>query len=139
MGVRSRSAAVLERAGSAKGRASAQASWPVDPGTEAFVRAVKLRLQELYGSRLKQLILFGSRARGHFHEGSDADLAVVLEPPIGRAFAVKREIIDATYDLFLDSGIIIQPWPLCEHWLAAPEASPYPHLVRAVLREGIEL
>jgi uncharacterized protein len=100
---------------------------------------VKSRLAELYGSRLKGLILFGSRARGDFSEASDADLAIVLAPPIGRPFAVKCEVIDATYDPFLDSGIVIQPWPLCEEWLDAPEASPYPQVVHAILREGIRV
>ncbi len=124
----------------AKGaRASLESARPVDPATQALVRAVKARLAELYGSRLKGVILFGSRARGDCTEASDADLAIILEPPIGRPFAVKCEVIDATYDLFLDSGIIVQPWPLCEAWLDEPEASPYPHLVRAILREGIDV
>jgi hypothetical protein len=57
----------------------------------------------------------------------------------GGPFAVKCAVIDATYDLFLDSGIIIQPWPLCEEWLQEPEWSPYPHLVCAILREGVEV
>jgi predicted nucleotidyltransferase len=139
MSGRSRSAVVLERTGAQRARAAALASQPVDPRTRELVRAVKARLEKLYGSRLKGVILFGSRARGDFTEASDADLAIVLEPPIGRPFAVKCEVIDATYDLFLDSGIIVQPWPLCEAWLDEPEASPYPHLVRAILREGIEV
>jgi uncharacterized protein len=109
----------------------------VDPCTRALIRAVKSRLEELYGSRLKGLILFGSRARGDFTEGSDADVAVILEQPVLRPFAVKCEVIDATYDLFLENGIIIQPWPLCEQWLDQPQASPYPHVIRAVLREGV--
>jgi hypothetical protein len=137
MGGRPRSAAVLERAGTGRARASGHPSPPVDPRTQTLIRVVKVRLQEIYGSRLKGLILFGSRARGDFSEDSDLDLAIVLEPPIGRPYAIKCEVIDGTYDLFLDSGIIIQPWPVCEDWLADPEASPYPHLVRAILREGI--
>ena len=100
---------------------------------------MKPRLRKLYGSRLRQLILFGSRARGDFTAASDADLAIVLEDLVGRPFALKCEVIDATYDLFLESGIIIQPWPLRESWLEQPEASPYPHVVRAVVREGIRL
>ncbi len=139
MAARSRSAAVLERTDAAGARASADSLRPVDPATQELIRAAKSRLGALYGTRLKGLILFGSRARGDLTAASDADLAVVLEPPIGRPFSVKCEVIDATYDLFLDSGIIIQPWPLCEDWLAEPEASPYPHLVRAILREGIEV
>jgi len=52
---------------------------------------------------------------------------------------VKCEVIDATYDLFLDDGIILQAWPLCENWLDEPEASPYPQVVRAIRRDGIEV
>jgi predicted nucleotidyltransferase len=132
-------AAALEQSGAAGRRPDAHASRPTDPRTRQLVRAVKARLTGLYGARLKRLILFGSRARADFTEASDADLAIVLAPPFERPFAVKCEVIDATYDLFLDSGIIIQPWPLCEEWLDDPEASPYPHLVRAIRREGIEM
>ena len=106
---------------------------------QELLGAFKSRLRTRYGSRLKGLILFGSRARGDFTEASDADVAIVLEGPIEHPYRVKCDVIDATYDLFLDSGIIIQPWPLREHWLDAPQASPYPHVVRAVLREGIRL
>ncbi len=134
MAARSRSATILKQA-----EASGHALRPVDPRTQALIRAVKARLQQLYGSRLKALILFGSRARGDFTEASDIDLAIVLEHPVGRSFAVKCAVIDAPYDLFLDSGILIQPWPLCENWLDEPQASPYPHVVRAILREGIRV
>jgi predicted nucleotidyltransferase len=139
MAARSRSTVVLERAGRKAARLSANASGPVDPRTLELVHAVKARLAGLYGARLKGVILFGSRARGNFTDASDLDLAIVLEPPVGRPFAVKCEVIDATYDLFLDSGIIVQAWPLCEAWLDEPQASPYPHLARAILREGIEV
>jgi len=37
-------------------------------------------LQELYGARLKQVILFGSRARGEGDEFSDIDVLVLLSP-----------------------------------------------------------
>jgi predicted nucleotidyltransferase len=103
------------------------------------MRAVKSRLADLYGTRLKGLILFGSRARGDFTEASDADVAIVLEELSRRPFAVKCEVIDATYDLFLDSGVVIQLWPLRADWLDQPQASPYPHVIRAILREGIPM
>jgi antitoxin ChpS len=137
MGTGSRSASAGIAAG---GRARGLARpLQLDQSTHELARALKSRLCTLYGSRLKGLILFGSRARGDFTEASDADVAIVLEGAIGRPFAVKCEVIDATYDLFLDSGIIIQPWPLQEDWLETPQASPYPHVVRAVLREGVWL
>ncbi len=39
----------------------------------------KHELEKLYGSRLKQLILYGSYARGDFREFSDIDILVVLD------------------------------------------------------------
>jgi predicted nucleotidyltransferase len=97
------------------------------------------RLRQRFGDRLKGLILFGSRARGDHTADSDADVAVVLAGPIGKAFAIKSIIIDDTYDLFLDSGVLVQPWPLEESWLDDPALAPCPHIVASVLREGIDL
>ena len=34
---------------------------------------------QLYGSRLKSLVLFGSHARGQASEGSDIDVALILD------------------------------------------------------------
>jgi predicted nucleotidyltransferase len=41
----------------------------------------KSKLQNLYGADFAELILFGSHARGDFHEESDVDFAVVLRKP----------------------------------------------------------
>jgi len=45
----------------------------------AVARAVADDLRELYGERLKQVLLFGSWARGNAHPESDIDLLVVLD------------------------------------------------------------
>jgi hypothetical protein len=57
----------------------------------------------------------------------------------GRTFTIKSIIIDDSYDLFRDSGILVQPWPLEGSWLDDPARAPYPHIVTNVLREGIDL
>jgi predicted nucleotidyltransferase len=43
---------------------------------------LKQELVALYGPRLKQVLLYGSRARGDFHEDSDYDVLVVIEGPL---------------------------------------------------------
>jgi predicted nucleotidyltransferase len=43
---------------------------------------LKSELTELYGPRLKQILLYGSRARGDDREDSDYDVLVVLTPPV---------------------------------------------------------
>ena len=39
----------------------------------------KAELQQLYGDELLSVILFGSHARGDFHEESDIDFAIILK------------------------------------------------------------
>ncbi|MBK6995588.1 MAG: nucleotidyltransferase domain-containing protein [Lewinellaceae bacterium] len=46
---------------------------------DAISKAVKEQLQLLYGDRLAKVILYGSYARGDFHEESDIDFLVVLK------------------------------------------------------------
>jgi predicted nucleotidyltransferase len=110
----------------------------LDDATRALMAMLRRRLRQRFGDRLKGLILFGSRARGDHSADSDADVAVVLAGPIDRAFPIKCAIIDDTYDLFLESKILIQPWPLAEGWLDDPTLAPHPHIVASVLREGID-
>ena len=45
---------------------------------------LKDELVKLYGPRLKQVLLYGSRARGDHQRDSDYDILVVLEPPFTR-------------------------------------------------------
>ncbi|MFA5891687.1 MAG: UPF0158 family protein [Actinomycetota bacterium] len=46
---------------------------------EKIARAVASDLREFYGSRLREIIMYGSAARGEAHEESDIDLLVVLD------------------------------------------------------------
>ena len=65
---------------------------------------IRTALEERFGARLKQLVLFGSLARGDHTEDSDLDLLVVLEEPVdlGRD---TRAVIDAVYPLLLARGV----------------------------------
>ncbi|HYZ98883.1 MAG TPA: UPF0158 family protein [Acidimicrobiales bacterium] len=52
---------------------------PVGGASATLARRVADDLRELYGDRLVQVVLYGSRARGDHHEESDLDLLVVLD------------------------------------------------------------
>lgn len=51
---------------------------------------LKHELEKLYGPRLKQVLLYGSRARGDHKPDSDYDVLVILEPPVDHWKEVNR-------------------------------------------------
>lgn len=45
-------------------------------------------LRRIYGTHLKQIILYGSYARGDYRDDSDIDLMVLVDLPEGGDFSV---------------------------------------------------
>ena len=84
-------------------------------------------------------LLFGSRARNDFRPDSDADVAVVLRGAAGPFVATKLEMDDIAYEVLLDTGIRIQPFPVWEAEWAAPERYSNPHLLYNIMRDGVRL
>jgi len=66
--------------------------------TDPVILSYKSALESTLGVRLKELWLFGSRARGDFHENSDYDMIVVAE---GSMKELRATVSDAGY-LILD-------------------------------------
>lgn len=67
--------------------------------SDRIAREFAAELRKRLGDRIQKIILYGSRARGDFREGSDFDFLVVLDPK-GRDF---RELDDAA----LDAAVVI--------------------------------
>ena len=111
----------------------------IDPEIRAVLDELRRRLERRFGDRLIALYLFGSRARGEHEPDSDVDVAVILDQKMPRPFDITREILEDTYDLLLDTGYYIQPWPLEKGSLDDPVTHPYPRISRAVHREGIRI
>ncbi len=110
----------------------------IDPAVRDLLLDLKRRLQRRYGERFAGLYLFGSRARGDAEPDSDVDVAVILRGRLtSRPFAVTREMLEDTYDLLLETGFDVQPWPLEEGSLDDPDTHPPPEISRAVRREGV--
>lgn len=55
-----------------------------------IVKQLRRELQEIYGSRLRAVYLFGSHARGEAKEASDIDVAVMLDGMTSRFNERKR-------------------------------------------------
>lgn len=71
-----------------------------------ILKKAKVVLQEIYGKRLKGIILYGSYARGEAVEGSDIDLIVLLdnmENPIEELEKCSKQIhqLDLAYDTLI--------------------------------------
>ena len=88
----------------------------------------------LYGDRLQNVLLFGSEARGESIPDSDIDIMVILNGPVYFMLEYRR-IIDALYDLILESGRIIDVTPVEKQKYEAGEFALY----RNARQEGVLL
>lgn len=78
-----------------------------------ILKETKESLKKLYGSRLKDLILYGSFARGEEREGSDIDLMIIINGSINHFEEIKK-IVDVTYDIGLKYNILLSVYPISE-------------------------
>ena len=94
---------------------------------EEIAQAVARDLRELYGQRLKKVLLFGSRARGDAHPDSDIDLLVVLDrvEPGGEEAKRMDEIL---WRHSFENDTVVTVLPVAEDVL---EGSRRPVLIRA--------
>ena len=111
----------------------------IEPELAALLADLKRRLERRFGDRFVALYLFGSRARGDHDPDSDVDVAVILDQKLPRSFEVTEQILEDTYDLMLETGFYIQPWPLEQGSLDDPPAHPHPQISRAIQREGVRI
>jgi len=102
-------------------------------------RAVRAFLDRLPGDlQVERALLYGSRARGDAGRESDADVALVLTDQ-GDDWQTLWMLGGLAFDVFLETGILIQPVTISSGDWTDPERSPRPGFLRNVAREGILL
>ena len=62
----------------------------MNPKIPTILSQLKTQLENLYGDRLVNVVLFGSQARGDAVFGSDIDVLVVLTGPVKLGEEIKR-------------------------------------------------
>lgn len=80
---------------------------------ESILHTLKERLEALYGTRLRSLVLFGSHARGEAAAESDIDVLMILDevPDFWKEFDRIEEI---TGTLSLEHDTVISVFPMSE-------------------------
>lgn len=112
-------------------------STTIDPVTEHAVRMFMQRIASHYD--IAGAILFGSRARKTHRPDSDADVAVLLRGPHQRFLPTKLAMADVAFDVLLETGVNISPFPVWLDEWEHPEAYSNPRLLKNIANEGIRL
>jgi len=80
---------------------------------EQILKEFKEELKKLYGKRLKNIILYGSYARGKATQDSDIDLAIVLDGDVVVGKEIDR-LIDIVTRINLEYGVLLAVYPVSE-------------------------
>jgi predicted nucleotidyltransferase len=83
----------------------------LDEPTSAALAEFKQAVVELYGPRLRRVVLYGSWARGDAGPDSDIDVAVVLDGDVRPGQEIDR-MNDAVTDINLRHGVLIAVCPV---------------------------
>ena len=67
----------------------------------------KSKTKSIMGNSLKQIILYGSYARGDYKDNSDMDIMILTELTDDRIVQIEDELFDAAYDIELEYGVHI--------------------------------
>ena len=82
-------------------------------GIRKPVEEFKRKIKKLYGERLREVVLYGSWARGEATIESDIDLMVVLDGEVMPGLEIDR-MIDIITDVNLNHSVLISVYPVSE-------------------------
>jgi predicted nucleotidyltransferase len=75
----------------------------------AAVTEFSRRVRERFGDRVRKVAVYGSRARGDVHEGSDIDVLVLLEGKVG--FPDRHTVTRMACDVALEAPHFVELSP----------------------------
>jgi predicted nucleotidyltransferase len=99
------------------------------------IRALKQELVHRFGTDV-ELRIFGSVARGDYHEHSDIDILVVL--PVKVDNTVEEQVFDMAYDIELEYGLVIGTIVYSRDFWYSDRAAVMP-LFRNIQRESLSV
>ena len=66
-------------------------------------------IRKIYGSHLRQVILYGSYARGDYNSESDIDIMILLDLSDIDIKEYRHQLTEATFDFNMDYNLNIKP------------------------------
>ena len=114
----------------------------VDSSTAQAMDEFISRLREADLPPVQRVLLYGSRARGDYHEESDIDIAVVFpgSPPDAYPYGLLHQLSGIAYEVVLSSRgeVYPSPRPVFEGQLADPSIANNPEFYQNIAQQGIE-
>ncbi len=102
---------------------------------QALIADFKKTVSDYYGERLAKIILYGSYARGDFHEESDIDFLVILNDENVKKFREIIQMSEVVHPLILKHNIEISYHAMAANHFKT-ERSPFLFWVR---EQGVEV
>ena len=99
---------------------------------DAFASSVRTH----YGAQLHSIVLFGSRARGDASLDSDADVAILLADGPWNFWDEKANLAGIAYDMLIEWGLHIQPWPIAKSAWDEPKRHQDPRFIERIKRDA---
>ena len=94
-------------------------------------------IKQIYGTLLRQIILYGSYARGDFRPDSDIDIMILVDLSEEEIQKSRDRVSDFTYDFNMDYDLLIMPVVKgMAHFKYWSEAYPF---YQNVEKEGVNL
>lgn len=72
-----------------------------------ILKELRKELKNIYGEKLRKVLLFGSYARGDQQYGSDLDLMVLVDLQDKDIRKYRNQVLDLTTDITIRYGIVI--------------------------------
>lgn len=109
--------------------------------TEAKIREVVQKFAEevkkIYGNKLKEIILYGSCARGDFAQDSDIDIMILLDVPQDKINSERRRIYDISDRLDLNYDVVLTP--VFQNYQTYKKYMPVSVFYQNVQKEGVKI
>ncbi len=86
----------------------------MDQKIKTLISRIKVHLINMYGGKIKKVILYGSYVRGEATRDSDIDILVLIDQPLN-PFEVRESLSDLLFDILLEEGELVSVIAVPEH------------------------